>query len=61
MQRILSPAARQASPRLKRDLQGRAGGLKIYWVWLLWNDGPGGVEAALVLFDVEFPVGIEVS
>lgn len=32
-----------------------------HWVWLLWNDGPGGVEAALVLVDVELPVGIEVS
>jgi hypothetical protein len=31
------------------------------WVWLLWNHSPGGVWAALVLFDVEFPVGIEVS
>jgi len=31
------------------------------WVWLLWNDGPGGVKTALVLFDVELPVGIEVS
>jgi hypothetical protein len=30
-------------------------------VWLLWNHGPRGVEAALVLSDVEFPVGIEVS
>jgi len=30
-------------------------------VWLLWNDGPGGVKTALVLFDVELPVGIEVS
>src|SRR5215472_2251375 len=26
----------------------------IDWVWLLWNDDPGGVEAALVLLDVEF-------
>ena len=34
---------------------------QIYWVWLLWNDGPGWVEAALVLLDVELPVGIEVS
>ncbi len=30
------------------------------WVWLLWNDGPGGVEAALVLLDVEFPVAIKI-
>jgi len=34
---------------------------EIRWVWLLWNDGPGGVEAALVLCDMEFPVGIEIS
>ena len=34
---------------------------QIKWVWLLWNHGPGGVEAVLVLFDVKFPVGIEVS
>ena len=33
----------------------------LIWVWLLWNDGPGGVKTALVLFDVELPVGIEVS
>ena len=30
-------------------------------VWLLWNDAPGGVEAPLILFDVEFPIAIEVS
>lgn len=29
-------------------------------VWLLWNDGPSGVEAALVLLDVEFPVAIKI-
>jgi len=34
---------------------------QMIWVWLLWNDGPVGVEAALVPFDVELPVGIEVS
>ncbi len=37
--------------------------LKVYvgnWVWLLWNDGPSGVEAALVLLDVEFPVAIKI-
>jgi hypothetical protein len=32
------------------------------WVWLLWNDGPGGrVQATLVLIDVELPVAIKVS
>ena len=49
------------------DLRGR--GLagfdvadEIIWVWLLWNDGPShGVEAALVLINVELPVAIEIS
>lgn len=31
------------------------------WVRLLWNDAPGRVEAVLVLFNVKFPVGVEVS
>jgi hypothetical protein len=32
------------------------------WVWLLWNDAPfDGIKAALILFDVELPIGIEVS
>jgi len=32
------------------------------WVWLLWNDGPGGgIKAPLILFDVEFPIAIKVS
>ena len=30
-------------------------------VRLLWNDAPGRVEAVLVLFNVKFPVGVEVS
>jgi PAS domain S-box-containing protein len=34
---------------------------EIIWVRLLWNDAPGRVEAVLVLFNVKFPVGVEVS
>src|SRR5260370_42529746 len=31
-------------------------------VWLLWNDAPcDGIKASLILFDVELPIGIEVS
>lgn len=44
-----------------RDIGAFAAEALLNWVWQLWNHGPGGVEAALVLFDVEFPVGIEVS
>src|ERR1035437_10027627 len=36
--------------------------LDIIWVWLLWNDAPGGgIEAFLILVDVELPVLIEVA
>src|ERR1022692_3912848 len=30
---------------------------EMIWVWLLWNDAPGGgIEAFLILVDVELPV-----
>ena len=34
--------------------------VEIKWVWLLWNDAPDGIQASLVLFDVELPVGIKI-
>src|ERR1022692_3587203 len=37
-------------------------GMRMIRVWLLWNDAPGGgIEAFLILVDVELPVLIEVA
>jgi len=47
--------------RLLISLAEKCGKREMNWVWLLWNDGPGGVETALVLIDVELPVTIKIS
>jgi len=59
---FLAAAVREVSQsigKLIREKRPQAGYFN--WVWLLWNDGPGGVETALVLIDVELPVTIKIS
>src|ERR1017187_6061363 len=56
---LASLAATSFSSILSED---SFGAYELRWVWLLWNDTPfDGIKASLILFDVELPIGIEVS